>query len=168
MMHSSMLMIGLDRYTHTHCMVPLTTMAADIGPFGKVATDGRGGVDLPVVYVLRREHVLAALRLAGCGEHNFEKASGDGDGEDCRDGDDDEGGGAGGEGGHDGDGVTLWIGDATVGIEAECFKGIDCVSRVRTPTHAALFSSIELRRCVPVRAPLNPIELACHCMHGQP
>jgi hypothetical protein len=135
--------------SEAHRLVPLTTMAADMGPFVKAATDGRGGVDLPMVYVLRREHVLAALRLAGCGEHNFEKASGDGDGEDCRDGDDDGGGGAGGGGGHDGDGVTLWIDDATVGIEAECFKGMDCVSRVRTPHTCLSLAQLSLDAVFP-------------------
>jgi hypothetical protein len=147
-------------------------MAADMGPFVKVATDGRGGVDLPVVYVLRREHVVAALRLAGCGEHNFEKASGDGDdddGEDCRDGGDgDGGGGAGGGGGHDGDGVTLWIDDATVGIEAECFKGIDCVSRVRTPHTRLSLAQLSFDAVhVPVHAPLN-LHLARLPLHARP
>lgn len=50
----------------------------------------RGGVDLPVVYVLRRSHVEAALTCAPT----------DADG-----------------------GVTLWIDDATVGIEKDCFHG---------------------------------------------
>ena len=50
----------------------------------------RGGVDLPVVYVLRRSHVEAALVCAPT---------------------------------HADGGVTLWIDDATVGIEKDCFHG---------------------------------------------